>query len=278
MPTAWLFVLGPAGLLHEAGQGRGRAPPGRECLPNGARPRDAGDSPNTVLQTPAEGATTRGLTSRHNPTPPCHAQGQTRRKRDGRFHPRTPMARTQTEAQRSAAIPTHAQAQQHRFESVTPIFALAGGRVRRLRTLRLVRLRARAGHGDGILRPLRRRDGRDLQGLACDGARDRGAMRGTPGLEEAPATVSIARGTGQPRLQQRHPPPCCQPSPHLREGMRSIQHGEPPGFDATPPREPMRRLGREEAVKYGGPLQTPYDAQDQRSVCYGLHLRYGRGP
>jgi len=40
MPTAWLFVLGPAGLLHEEGQGRVLAPPGLEFLPNGARPRD----------------------------------------------------------------------------------------------------------------------------------------------------------------------------------------------------------------------------------------------
>jgi hypothetical protein len=40
MPTAWHFVLGLAGLLHEEGQGRMLAPPGREFLPHGARPRD----------------------------------------------------------------------------------------------------------------------------------------------------------------------------------------------------------------------------------------------
>jgi hypothetical protein len=40
LPTARLFVLGPAGLLHEEGQGRVLAPPGFEFLPNGARPRD----------------------------------------------------------------------------------------------------------------------------------------------------------------------------------------------------------------------------------------------
>ena len=43
--------------------------------------------------------------------------------------------------------PTHAQAQQHLFEIVTPIFAMAVGRVRRLRTLRLVRIRAIQGNG-----------------------------------------------------------------------------------------------------------------------------------
>src|SRR5262245_9111112 len=120
-PTAGRFVLGPAGLLHAAGQGRVLTPPGRECLPPGARPRDAGDAPQAVLQTPAEGATTRGLPLRHPPTHPFQAQGQTLRKRDGRFPTLPPMAITPPAAPRAAAIPTHADAQQPRLELGTPI-------------------------------------------------------------------------------------------------------------------------------------------------------------
>ena len=36
-----------------------------------------------------------------------------------------------------------------------------------------------------------------------------------------------------------------------------IQNGEHQGFDATPTRKPMRRVGRDEAVNHGGNLQTP---------------------
>jgi hypothetical protein len=39
--------------------------------------------------------------------------------------------------------------------------------------------------------------------------------------------------------------------------MMVIQQGEPQGFDDTPTREPMRRVGRDEAVNDGGNLQTP---------------------
>ena len=51
--------------------------------------------------------------------------------------------------------------------------------------------------------------------------------------------------------------PSFQPSPHLIEGMMVIQKGEPQGFDATPTREPMRRVGRDEALNDSGNLQTP---------------------
>ena len=36
-------------------------------------------------------------------------------------------------------------------------------------------------------------------------------------------------------------------------------------------------MGREKAVKHGGPRQAPSDAQDHRNVCDGMHLLYGRG-
>src|SRR5262245_38214428 len=107
------------------------------------------------------------------------------------------------------------------------------GRVRRLRTLRLVRIRAIQGNGGGILMQPWRREGIDLQGLECDGAIDLVEIRGKQGLEDVPETVIIERDTYQPRLQQRQHTPFFQPSPHLIEGMVAIQNGEDQGFDST---------------------------------------------
>jgi len=40
----------------------------------------------------------------------------------------------------------------------------------------------------------------------------------------------------------------------------------------------MRRMRRDKAVNQSRNLQTPSDAEDQRQVCYGMPLLYGRGP
>ena len=77
-----------------------------------------------MLETHAQRAATIGLTIRHNPTYPFQAQGQTLLNREGSFHTITMIAITHTEAPRYASSPTHAQAQQHLFEIVTPIFAM----------------------------------------------------------------------------------------------------------------------------------------------------------
>jgi len=39
--------------------------------------------------------------------------------------------------------------------------------------------------------------------------------------------------------------------------MMPIQNGEHQGFAPTPTREPMRRVGRDEAIDNGSDLQTP---------------------
>jgi hypothetical protein len=67
----------------------------------------------------------------------------------------------------------------------------------------------------------------------------------------------MERGTREPRLQQRHHATRFQSSPDLIEGMIPIQNGEDHGFDPTPTREHMRRVGRDEAVNPGGNLQAP---------------------
>src|SRR5262244_3370624 len=117
------------------------------------------------------------------------------------------------------------------------------GRVRRLRTLRLVRIRAIQGNGGGILMQPRRREGRDLQGLECNGAIDLVEMRGKQGLEDVPETVIVERGTCQPRLQQRQHPPFFQPSPHLIEGMMSIENGEHQSSTPRPHESPCAGWG-----------------------------------
>jgi len=82
-------------------------------------------------------------------------------------------------------------------------------------------------------------------------------MGGQPGSEAVPSPVLMERGTWQPRLPQRPHPSLVQPFTHLVEGMMPIQNGEHQGFDSTPTREAMRRMGRDEAINHGGNLQTP---------------------
>jgi hypothetical protein len=122
--------------------------------------------------------------------------------------------------------------------------------------LRGVCLRPRERHGRRVLMEPRGRERRDRQRFEGDHAKDLMEMRGKQGLEDMAETVIGERGPGQLRLQQRHHPPCFQSSPHLREGMRSIQNGEDQGFDATSAREPRRRMRRASTAAYssGPPL------------------------
>jgi hypothetical protein len=46
--------------------------------------------------------------------------------------------------------------------------------------------------------------------------------------------------------------------------MIPIQDGQHQGFDPTPTREPMRRVGRDEAVDHRSDFQAPQDSQDSR--------------
>jgi hypothetical protein len=60
--------------------------------------------------------------------------------------------------------------------------------------------------------------------------------------------------------------------------MMSVEHGEDQSLNSTPAREPMRRMGWDEAVNHGGNLQTSQDAKHQRHMGYGMHLLDSRGP
>jgi hypothetical protein len=42
--------------------------------------------------------------------------------------------------------------------------------------------------------------------------------------------------------------------------MMAVQHREDQSFDPTPTRQPMRWVGRDEAVNHGGNFQAPQDA------------------
>ena len=92
-----------------------------------------------------------------------------------------------------------------------------------------------------------RRDGIDLSCFQGDRAKHPIEIGGKQGIEDVPQPVIIECGPREPRLQQRHHPALFQPFPHLIEGMMPVQNGEHQGFDPTPTREPMRRVGRDEA-------------------------------
>ena len=79
----------------------------------------------------AQSTATIGLTIRDNATHPLQAQGQTFFNGHRSFHTIAVVAITYTQAQGDAAIPTHAQTEEHLFEVVPPVFAMPVGRSRR---------------------------------------------------------------------------------------------------------------------------------------------------
>jgi len=66
----------------------------------------------------------------------------------------------------------------------------------------------------------------------------------------------------EPWSQERFHTPLFQPFAHFVERMMPIQNGEHHGFDPTPTREAMRRMGRDQVVDHRCHLQAPYDSQD----------------
>jgi hypothetical protein len=120
-----------------------------------------------------------------------------------------------------------------------------------------VRIHPVERNGRGVLMQPGRRDGLDLQGSQGDRAKPPIEIGGQQGIEDVPQPRIIECGPREPWLQQRYHPSLFQPSPHLLEGMMPIQNGEHPGFDSTPTREPMRRMGRDEVSDKRGDLQAP---------------------
>ena len=215
VPPAGLLGLRPPGLLDQEGQRRLLAPPRFQLLPDGTGARDERHAAHAAFKAQPQGPTTLGLTIPYNPAHACPAQGPTLLNRQGCFHPITPMAITHTAAPRYAAIPTHAEAQQHLFEIVPSIFAMPVGRVRGLRTLGLVLICPLECNGRRILMEPWGRDSIDLQGFKRQGAKDRVKICGKQGIKDVPETVIVERRTCQPRLQQWQPPSLFEPSPHL---------------------------------------------------------------
>lgn len=116
-----------------------------------------------------------------------------------------------------------------------------------------------------------------LQRFAGDRALHLVKIGRTQRLEDVSQPIIMERGPCEPRLQQRHHAPFCQPFPHLRAGMIAVQNREDQRFDPTPTREHVRWVGWDEAVNHGSDLQTPSHTQDQRSMCYGMHLLHCHG-
>jgi hypothetical protein len=156
-----------------------------------------------------------------------------------------------------ASIPTHAETEQHLFEVVTTVFAMPVGRPRRPRHVRFVLIGPIEGNRSGILMQPGRRKGIDLQGFEGDRTKHRVEIGRKQRIEDMSQAGIMERGTRESRLQQRHHATLFEPSPYLVEGMMPIQNREHQGFDPTPTGEPMRRVGRDEAVDHGRHLQAP---------------------
>src|SRR5262249_40033829 len=113
MPAARRFILGPPGFLHHKGQRALLPPPGFERWAEGTGARDERDEGDLLLETDAQSTATIGLTIRDNATHPLQAQGQTFCNCHRSFHTIAAVTITHTQAQRDAAIPTHAQTEEH---------------------------------------------------------------------------------------------------------------------------------------------------------------------
>jgi len=166
------------------------------------------------------------------------------------------MPRPYPEPPRHPTIATHAQTAASLLEIATPILPRPRGRAGRSRGLGGVRIRPREPNRRGVLRQPRRRERRALPGFEGDRAQYPVEMGSPQRIAEGPHAVRIEGGTCEARLQPRSHAALFEPAPHLLEGMRPIEHGAPQGFDPTPTREPMRRMGREEAVKPSSNLQA----------------------
>jgi hypothetical protein len=101
------------------------------------------------------------------------------------------------------------------------------------------------------------RDRIDCQRFEGDHDKHLVEIGGKQRIEDVAQAVIIERGACEPWLQQRQHPPLFQPLSHFVEGMMPVQNREDQGFDPAPTREPVCRMGRDEAVEQSGDLQTP---------------------
>src|SRR5262245_59513353 len=162
MPAPGDLVASPPRLLEQEWEGRLVLPPAFECLADGTGARDERDEVDLMLETHAQCAATIGLTIRDDPTHSLQAQGQTFFNRHGSFHTIAAVAITHTEAQGYAAIPAHAQTEEHLFEVGTTVFAMPVDRPRSPRRLRFVLRGPIERNRGGVLMQPGRRDSIDL--------------------------------------------------------------------------------------------------------------------
>src|SRR4030095_7371882 len=166
LPGARRCGLGPPALRHHERQGRVRAAPGGEGLPDSTHTRDSWYEANPRCLTHPSQAATRGLTRRDDPTHPCPAQGQTLRKRERGGPPRAACAPPPPAPQEYPAPPPHPEPPAPLGAIVPPLLAGPRGRPRGAWYLRVLRIRPLERHGRGVLRQPGRGEGRDLQGVA----------------------------------------------------------------------------------------------------------------
>jgi hypothetical protein len=143
------------------------------------------------------------------------------------------------------------------LELITPVLAMAIRRPRGAWGLRCVCVGSIQGKGRRVLRQPGCGKSLDLQCFEGDRAQHLVEIGRKQRGEEVAQAVILERGTRESRLQQRHHPPLFQPLPHLVEGLMPIPNREDQSFDPATTREPVCRVGQEEAVDHGGACQTP---------------------
>src|SRR5215510_11266145 len=123
-----------------------------------------------MLETQTQGTATIGLTIRHDPAYPLATQRQTLLNRHRRFHTITPVAVPHPEAHWDPSIAADPETQEHLFEIITPVFAMAIGRPGSSWSFRFVCVCSIQGNGGRVLMQPWGGNGIDLQCFESLGA------------------------------------------------------------------------------------------------------------
>src|SRR4029450_346129 len=159
-----------------------------------------------MLETQTQGTAPIGLTIRHNPAYPLTAQRQTLLNRPRRLHTITAVTVPHPEAHRDTSIAADPETEEHLFELIPPVFAMAIGRPGGSWGLRFVGVCSIQGNGRRVLMQPWGGNGIDLQGVESNGAIHLVEIGRKQRLEDVAQAVIMEGGACESRLQQRQYP------------------------------------------------------------------------